>query len=319
MKYDVIIIGGGAAGLTAAIYTARRAMKTLVISQDIGGQAATTLLVENYPGFESIGGTDLMLKFKKQAEKFGAEFVFDEVSRVEKKEDYFIVQTASGPYETETVILAFGLSHRHLNVEGEEKLIGRGVSYCATCDGPLYKGKTVAVIGGGNSALCSAQYLADLASKVYLIHRSDEFRGEEIMANQLKASPKVELVVNSVVTNIIGEQKVEALTVAEARNPQKLKNIPVEGIFIEIGFVVKSGFIKDLIEVDEKNQIKVSSNNETSVPGIFAAGDVTTVTYKQIVISAGEGSKAALQAYSYLQKKRGKSGTMIDWSTGKKK
>jgi thioredoxin-disulfide reductase len=314
VKYDVIIIGGGAAGLTAAIYASRRAMKTLVISQDIGGQASTTPDIENYPGFESINGSELMNKFHKQAEKFGAEFVFDEVKQIKKNESgTFYVITVSEKYESATVILAFGLSHRHLGVPGEDYLTGRGVSYCATCDGPLYKGKRVVVVGGGNSALDAAIYLSKIASQVYLIHRQSTFKGEAFLIDRLAKLSNVELVREVVVTEIKGEQRVQSIVVTPAKKTDKTKEIPVDGVFIEIGCVVKADFIRGLVDLDEKDQINITPDCETSTPGIFAAGDVTTVTYKQIIVSAGEGCKAALQAYMYVQKKRGKKGVIIDW------
>lgn len=319
--YDVVIVGGGPAGMTAALYTSRRGLKTLVVSQDIGGQAAITPEVENYPGFESVGGLELMDKFKKHAEKFGAEFLIDEVQAVNKEEDgNFSVKTASEDFNAETVILAFGLSHQHLNVPGEERLIGRGVTYCATCDAPLFKGKKVAVAGGGNSAVDAAIYLSKIASQVHLIHRRSEFRAEEFLVNQLSGLTNVEVKLDSVIKEIKGQERVKSITMANVNEDQKTEEIMVDGVFIEIGLVVKADFIKGLVDFNERNEIKISPDCETSVPGIFSAGDVTTVTYKQIVVSAGEGCKAALQAYLYLQRKKGKKGAvMIDWvSSGKK-
>lgn len=306
--------------MTAALYTSRRGLKTLVISQDIGGQAAITPEVENYPGFESVDGLELMEKFRKHAEKFGTEFLIDEVQAVIKKEDgNFVVKTASENFGTEVVILAFGLSHQHLNVPGEERLTGRGVTYCATCDAPLFKGKKVAVVGGGNSAIDAAIYLSEIASQVHLIHRRSEFRGEEFLVNQLSDLTNVEVKLDSVIKEIKGKERVESITVVNVNEDQKTEEITVDGVFIEVGLVVKADFIKGLVDFNERNEIKISPDCETSVPGIFAAGDVTTVTYKQIVISAGEGCKAALQAYLYLQKKKGKKGAVvIDWIASKK-
>lgn len=316
MVYDVIIVGGAAAGLTAAIYTARRAMKTLVITQDIGGQAATTPDVENYPGFELIGGPELMQKFYKQAEKSGAEFVIEEVKEVKKEGNIFKVINNTKTYETRAVILAFGLTHRHLGVPGEEELIGKGVSYCATCDAPLYKNKDVAVVGGGNSALDAAELLSKMAKKVYLIHRRDEWRGEQILVNRVKEAKNIEILYDSKVIEVKGEQFVNSIIVANVKDEQQKKEIPLNGIFIEIGFKVKADLIKDLIKLDNNNQIIITTDNETSTPGVLAAGDVTNISYKQIITSAGEGAKAALQAYKYLN--AGKSSAVgIDW--GKKK
>jgi len=316
MVYDVIIVGGAAAGLTAAIYTARRAMKTLVITQDIGGQAATTSDVENYPGFELIEGPELMQKFYKQAEKSGAEFVIEEVKEVKKEGDIFKVVNNTQTYETRAVILAFGLTHRHLGVPGEEGLIGKGVSYCVTCDAPLFKNKDVAVVGVGNSALDAAELLSKMAKKVYLIHRRDKFRGEQILVDRVKAAENVEILYESKVIEIKGEQLVNSIIVANVKNEQQKKEIPVNGIFVEIGFKVKADLIKNLVKLDNNNQIVITADNETSTPGVFAAGDVTNISYKQIITSAGEGAKAALQAYKYLN--AGKSSAVgIDW--GKKK
>ncbi|MFH1207206.1 MAG: FAD-dependent oxidoreductase [Patescibacteria group bacterium] len=319
MEYDVIIVGGGSAGLTAAIYASRRAIKTLVISQDIGGQASITDIVENYPGHESIAGPDLMAKFHKQAEQFGAEFLFDEVKKIEKSKDIFLVKTASQEYIAKTIILAFGLSHRHLGVPGEERLIGRGVTYCATCDGPLFKRKRVAVVGGGNSGVSTALYLSGIAGQVYLFSRGGKLKGEAVLVDQLSGKKNIEIFTGIAAKEITGQERVESLIVTDVDDSTKVRNFAVDGVFVEIGYTVKSDFIKGLVKVDPQNQIIISPNNETSVPGIFAAGDVTTVTYKQIVISAGEGCKAALQAYKYLQQKSGKTAVMIDWKTSVKK
>lgn len=312
--YDIIIVGAGPGGMTAALYTARRALKTLVISQDIGGQAATTTTVENYPGFESIGGGELMDKFRQHAEKAGAEFLIDEVQGIVRQPaGDFVVKTASEEFSAEAVILAFGLSHRHLNVPGEERLIGKGVVYCATCDGPLYRNKRVAVVGGGNSAVEAATYMSKIAERVYVVHRQSTFSAEEYLVNQLSKLPNVELVLNSVVREIRGQERVVSVLIFGVHGLEKTKEIAVDGVFVETGLIVKADFIRGLVSLNGKNEIKISPDCETSVPGIFAAGDVTTVTYKQIIISAGEGCKAALQAYLYIQKKHGKTGVMIDW------
>ncbi|MBU1148657.1 thioredoxin-disulfide reductase [Patescibacteria group bacterium] len=313
--HDVIIVGGGAAGLTSAIYASRRNLKTLVISQDTGGQAATTPEVENYPGFtEMVDGFVLMQNFKKQAEKFGTEFITSEVTAIEKVDGKFSVKTPDKTYDAESVILAFGLTHRHLGVVGEEDKIGKGVSYCATCDGPLYRGKTVAVVGGGASAIETALFMSEITKQVYIIHRRDQYRGEEVMVKRLNEAKNIEQVLNSQTTAIKGQDVVEVI---EVKNDDgKTREIKVDGVFVEIGLEVKSDFIKGLVDLDERNQIKISAVNETNCPGIYAAGDVTDIVYKQIVISAGEGAKAALSAYNYLQKKKGLTPS-VDW--GKKK
>lgn len=320
--YDVIIVGGGAAGLTAALYAARRAMRTLVVTQDIGGQAATTNEIENYPGVDFSDGPSLMNKFKQQAERFGAEFNFAEVIEIKKALDdsqkpYFVVRTNTSEFIGHSLILAYGLTHRHLGVPGEKEFGGRGVSYCATCDAPLFKGKTVAVVGGGNSAVDAALLLAKLCPKVYLIHRSENFRAEAVLVEQLK-QPQIELVLNSEVKEIKGERTVKSLVLTSSIDKETTRELSVEGVFIEVGFVVNSKLIEGLVELDERKQVKINLNAETSEPGIFGAGDITNISYKQIVISAGWGATAALRAYEYLQKTRGFRGVTIDWGLAKK-
>lgn len=299
--YDVVIIGGGPSGLTAAIYTSRRAMKTLVISKDIGGQLSLTDDVENYPGFESIEGLTLSQKFQTQAAKTGSEFLFEEVTHLEKTEDGFMLTTMSDKkIKAKTVILAFGLTPRALEVPGEKELTGKGITYCATCDGPLYRGKTVVVVGGGNSALDAAEYLSKIAKKVYLLHRRDEFRGEQILVEKVKNTDNIEIIYNAVTKEIKGANRVEGLVYVT--NDDQENEISVEGVFIEIGHMAKTKWLANIgIELTERNEVKISVDNETNIKGVFAAGDITEITYKQAVISAGEGCKAALQAYRYLQ------------------
>lgn len=305
--YDTVIIGAGAAGLSAAIYAARRAMKTLLLSVDIGGQTATTPAIENYPGFESIDGLELMMKFKEQAEKSGSEVKLEEVQAVERKPDgTFTVRTASNTYDTQTVIFTHGLKHRHLGVPGEDSFSGKGVSYCATCDAPLFKKKVTAVVGGGSAAVDAAILLAKLCPKVYLIHRKEKFRAEEVLLERLKTHENIELHLNRVVKEIKGEQTVKSVVIANVKDSTKTRELEIAGLFVEIGFEVDDRLMAGLVELTEQKAIKISRECETSVPGIFAAGDVTTVKYKQTVIAAGEGATAALQAYAYLLKKKGK-------------
>ena len=298
-NYDVIIIGGGPAGLTAAIYTCRRALKTLIISKDIGGQAALTQEVENYPGVGKTDGFSLMQDFKKDAESFGTEFFNSEVLEVKKSDDLFEVKTKDKSFSAKTIILSFGMVHRKLGIPGEEELTNKGVTYCATCDGPLFKNKDVAVIGGGNSALESVDFLSNICKKIYLVHRRDEFRGEPILVERVKKIKNLEFVLNSNVKEIIGKDKVESIIVEDDKGDKK--EIKVDGVFIEIGFMVKADFLKNIVELDERGQIKVDKDCKTSVPGIFAAGDVTDISYKQLVISAGQGSIAALSVARFIQ------------------
>lgn len=310
MQYDVIIVGGGPAGLTAALYASRRSLKTLVLTRDIGGQAAKTFDIENYPGIIFATGIELTEIFKKQAENFGAEIKFEETKKITPEKNIFKIETLNNVYEAKTIILAFGKQPRELNVEGEQEFQGRGVSYCATCDMPFFKNKTVAIVGGGNSALDAALLAAKNCEKVYLIHRRDEFRAENILIEKAKNSKNIEIILNSNIQKIKGKNVVESIIIESG------KEINVSGVFAEIGYVVDRSLVENLVELNDKNQVIVDSNQNTSIPGIFAAGDLTTTIYKQIVISAGEGAKAALSVYDYIQKNEGKTGIAGDW--GKK-
>lgn len=308
-KYDVIIVGGGPAGLTAAIYSARRAMKTLIVSMDIGGQMAMTNSIENYPGYEEIDGPLLGQKMLAQAEKSGATLVNAEVTKIAKEAEGFSLETVDGQqFLGRAVIMAFGLTPRNLNVPGEKEFTGRGVAYCATCDGPLYKGKTVAVIGGGNSAMDAAEYLSKIAEKVYILVRQDKFRGEEVLMERVSNEPKIEILFEASTTEIKGDKKIETLVYDQKGESKEIK---VDGVFVEIGHVAKTDWVKDLLNLTDMREINVNMDCETNTPGVFAAGDITQTSYKQVVISAGEGAKAALQAYKYLQ---GGKASGPDWS-----
>ncbi|MCX6821754.1 MAG: thioredoxin-disulfide reductase [Candidatus Aenigmarchaeota archaeon] len=307
--YDVIIIGAGPAGLTSAIYTSRRGLKTLILSKDLGGEAINIERIENYPGFKEIEGFKLIKAMEEQVKGFGVEFVYDEVVKITHKGKTFIVKTTEKEYESKTIILAFGKTPRNLNVPGEKEFTGKGISYCATCDAPLFRGKTVAVVGGGNASLDATILLSDIAKKIYLIHRRDEFRGFESFVNEVKKKKNVEFVLNSIVAEIKGNKTVKSVIIEDA-NTKKRKEIEVEGVFIEIGSEVKTDFIKDLVKLNN-NQVMVNKNCETSCPGIFAAGDVTDTPFKQIVVSAGEGAKAGLTAYNYIHGI--KSMMVLDW------
>jgi len=298
-KYDVIILGGACAGLTAGLYTGRRALKTLILTKDIGGQAAITHEIENYPGVGKINGFELMTNFSKQAEEAGAEIKIGEATALEIKKGKFLVKSSIGEFESASVILAFGLEHRKLGVPGEKEFIGKGVTYCATCDGPLFKGKTVAVVGGGNSAFDAAEYLSGLCKKVYLIHRSDKFRAEQVLIDIVKSKSNVEIITKVEIVEIVGKERVEK---AILRNGEVLK---LDGVFIEIGYQPKTDFIKDLVKLDSIGQVIIDKEGKTNVPGIFGAGDVTDTPFKQVVISAGEGAKAALSCARYLQNNKG--------------
>ncbi len=308
--YDSIIIGAGAAGLTAAIYTSRKKMKTLVISVDIGGQTNLTSDIQNYPGFPKIAGWDLMQKFHEKAIEVGTEFKTARINKVEKEEDHFIVHLKEEKLQTKTVILALGRVNRKLGIPGEEDFFGKGLHTCTTCDAPLYGGRSVAVIGGGNSALEGALELVKMgAKKVYLIHRREEFRGDEVTAQKVKDTEGIELVLSHVPLAISGERFVQVLQVEHVETKQK-KDLAVDGIFLEIGHIADSSLVHGIVAVNDKQEIITDRNCQTNCPGIFAAGDITDTEYKQTVISAGEGAKAALQAHKYLN---GGRKVTIDW------
>lgn len=300
-KYDLIIVGAGPAGLTAAIYAARRNLSTLVIAKQIGGLMVLTHQIENYPGVDKISGYDLMEKFNKQAKDLGVEFEFAEAQKIEKQKQGFEIALDNGKnFFGKTVLLAFGLSHRQLNVPGEKELSGKGVTYCATCDGPLYRNKTVAVIGGGNSALDAVLYLAGLAKKVHLIHRTEQFRAESGMFKRVQALDNVEIHSNTQVAEILGDKKVSGIMIYDSQQPEAKEELGIEGIFIEIGYEPRTAWLKDLIKLNPAGEIIIDGSGNTSLPGIWAAGDCTDSPFKQIVIAAGAGAKAALSAYKYL-------------------
>lgn len=300
--YDLIVVGGGPAGLTAAIYAARRAMKTLILAKEFGGQAVYASKVENFPGFDLIPGYELMEKMKAQAERLGVEVKNVEATEIKKEDDVFFVRDKdNGAYEGKTIILSFGAVPKKLGLPNEDKFKGNGISYCATCDAPFFKNKNVAVIGGGNAALDAALLLAKFAKQVYLVHRREEFKAEEVRVNDAKKLQNIEMILSSEVKEIKGEKNIVGIVVGKVDSGET-RELEVNGIFVEIGHIVESEFVSKIVELDERRQIIVNEKNETNVSGVFAAGDATTVPYKQIVIAAGEGAKAALTAYFYLQK-----------------
>lgn len=306
MLYDTIIIGAGPAGMTAAIYAARREMKTLVIGKEIGGQIMWASEIENYPGFKKIDNYELISKMQEQVINLGVDIKMKDVKKIEKnEEDNFILHTDKEKYESKTVIIAMGLSPRRLAIPGEQELTGKGVSYCANCDGPFYKGREVVVVGGGNSALDAAEVLSKIASKVYLVHRREEFRAFEALIEEVERKENIELVLNSEVEEIIGKEKVEEVKILNKKTKEK-RTIITNGVFIEIGRIAHTDLVANLVERDESKQIKVDKKQMTKTPGLFAGGDVVSGEFKQITIASGEATIAALAAYQYIQQKQGK-------------
>lgn len=299
--YDTIIIGAGPAGMTAAIYTARKKLNTLVLSKNVGGQMVWSSDVENYSGFSVITGADLTVKFDQHMEslKDDLELKLDtEVVSIEKNITSFAVTDTKGEiYYSKSIIIASGKNPRHLGVEGEKELFGKGVAICATCDAPLYKQKVVAVVGGGNSAMDSIMALSKVAKQVYAINVNSDFSGDSILKNKISTLPNVKIYNQTKTTKIAGDSFVTGIEVQTFGQEPVL--LPVDGIFIEIGYEPSVAFA-DLVEKNEKNEIKVDGDLQTSVAGIFAAGDINDAWGEQIVIAAGEGAKAAMAVSNYL-------------------
>jgi len=301
---DVIIIGSGPAGYTAAIYTARAGLKPLMLASSIepGGELMKTTEVENFPGFPNgLMGPDLMYAMQEQAERFGTEVVNDDVVEVELNGDVKIVKTGGGEtYEARSVILATGAAYRELGLPREKELSGHGVSWCATCDGFFFREKTIAVVGGGDSAMEEANFLTRFASKVYLIHRRDTFKASKTMVDRVLENPKIEVIYNSAVAEIKGESKVEGLVLENTVDGSKTE-LEVTGLFIAIGSDPRVGLVQGKLDLSEDHFIKVDGrSSRTSIPGVFACGDVIDPTYRQAITAAGSGCVAALDAEHYL-------------------
>jgi len=298
---DLIVIGAGPAGITSAVYAARKKLDTLVITRDIGGQAAWSGDIENYTGYQFISGPELARKFEEHMRKYGIKLKEGESAVEIKKEGPEInVITDKGAYQTRALIVASGKHSRELDVPGEREFKNRGLTYCATCDGPLFQGKDVAVIGGGNSALDAILQLVKIARSVFVVNMGDELGGDAVMRDKVLSSKNVTVFNRSEVKAISGEKFVSAIKI---KRQDKFEDLVVQGVFVEIGLVPNSSFAK-LLDRNEAGEIKVNSRNETSVPGIFAAGDVTDVPEKQIIIAAGEGAKASLSAFRYLARNK---------------
>lgn len=306
MTYDVVIVGGGPAGLTAALYTARRNLRTLIVSKDLGGQAATTSVIENYPGVGAIDGFELMQRFKNQAVSYGAEFVLGDVHTiVPASNETFVVTYNTEQVIARSIILAFGLTPRSLGVPGEAELVGKGVTYSTAAVADTLHHKTVAVIGGGNSAIESVSLLAGIAKQVYLVHRRDRFRAEAVLLDKMKQPTNITMILNAELKQIHGSEQVTGMTVLQGLDKSE-QTIQLDAVCINAGFMSKTSFLDGVVEMSTKHEVVIQPDCHTSRTGVFAAGDITTSSYKQVVVSAGEGCKAALACYTYLGKKDGK-------------
>ncbi len=302
MTYDLIIIGSGPAGLSAAIYGKRAGLNLLVIEKNYmsGGQILNTYEVDNYLGLPGMNGFDMGMQFRAHADKLEVAFEEAEVTGIDNGE-VKTIHTTAGDYEAYTVIFAMGAKHAHLNVSGEESLSGRGVSYCATCDGAFYKNKTVAVVGGGDVALEDAAFLARYCTRVYLIHRRDELRGAKILQKQLESLENVEILYSHTVQEICGEEKVSSVLLENRKDSSRSK-LAVEGVFIAVGMLPQTGWLPDWIVKDEKGYLVANEEGKTPVAGIFAAGDVRKKGLRQIITAVSDGANAAISAANYVNK-----------------
>jgi thioredoxin reductase (NADPH) len=300
---DLIIIGAGPAGLTAGLYASRARLKTVLLEKLApGGQILTTDFVENYPGFpEGLSGFELVDRMKRQAESFGLKIEGKEVVRLELTPEKRMVFTDKEAMETKALILTTGASPRKLGIEGEGLLIGKGVSYCATCDGPFYRDQEVAVIGGGDTAVEEAIFLTKFASRVHLVHRRDELRATKLLQERIKAAPKVNLVWDSVPTRILGEAGVEGVELRNVKT-NEISTLPVEGVFVFIGYDPSNDLLADLpLDFDDFGFVKTDDNMETSIPGVFAAGDIRSKLLRQVSTAVGDGATAAFAAERFIE------------------
>ena len=300
--YDIIIIGSGPAGLSAAIYAQRACLDAIVIEKNgiSGGQVLNTWEVDNYPGFPGVTGFELSRQFREHANKLGARVVQDEVVQVELSGNVKKVVCEEETYEARCVILASGAHHRTLEVPGEEELRGAGVSYCATCDGAFFRGRTVAVVGGGDAALEDAIFLARMCEKVYIVHRRDKLRGAKRLQERLQALGNIEFVWNSETAAIEGDGQVEALRLRQTKIGEE-RRLDVDGVFIAVGIAPESELYAGQLELDEQGYIRADESGQTSVPGVFAAGDVRTKALRQILTAASDGANCVASAERYLQ------------------
>ena len=297
--YDVIIVGAGPAGLTSAIYTRRANKKTLVLEAlNYGGQIINTLDIENYPASSHISGYDFATKLYNQAKELGAEILYEKVIEIKNNSEYKEIITTKNKYQSKTVILATGSENRKLGLSNENELIGKGISYCATCDGGFYKGKDVAVQGGGNTAIEDALYLSDIAATVYLVHRRDTFRADESIVNQLKEKENVKFILNSTVTKLNATDKLESIEVRD--HDGMIQTIPVAGLFIAVGRVPETENFAKIIDVNQNGYVIASEDCHTNIDGIYVAGDSRVKSLRQLVTATGDGAVAATEAIHYI-------------------
>ena len=298
--YDIGIIGGGTAGMTAAIYGQRAGKKTIIIEGGaFGGQITSSSNVENYPGIASVSGSEFSMNLLDQAVKLGAETAMEQVTGIREEGTGKVIETAGKEYPCRSVILATGVTHRHLGVPNEERLTGAGVSYCATCDGMFFRGRDVAVVGGGSTALQDAEFLSNYCKKVYLIHRRDEFRGEDSIVKRLEVKENVEFILSATVKEIIGDQSVEGLVLNNKKTEEEFK-LDVSGVFIAVGQIPKNEIFADVVKLDADGFILAAEDCITSHPGIFAAGDCRTKEVRQLTTAAADGAVAALAACKFI-------------------
>ncbi len=303
---DVIIVGGGAAGLSAAQYAARANLNILLVEEMApGGQALVIDDLENYPGIvKPIKGYEFSDLMTNQAKSFGAEILTTSVSKIEKKNDVFSVETGKGTFTSYTVILATGAKHRHLGVPGEKELAGKGVSYCATCDGPFFKGRRILVVGGGDAACDESMFLSKLSEKVTVIHRRDRFRAQKSLAERVLNNPNIKPLFNTVLLEIKGENRVEKVVLGRTDKDEKVEE-PMDAVFIFIGSDPQTAVVKEEIEKGEGGYIKTNDRMETSLPGLYAVGDVRDTPFRQLVVAAGDGAIAAHCASQYIDEIKG--------------
>lgn len=300
----MIVIGGGPAGYTAALYAARSGIDTMVLEKmSVGGQMTETTQIDNYPGFnQGIDGFELGERMKSGSERFGAKSRFSEVLSVDLRKDIKEIKTSEGKFLAKTVVIATGAKHRHLGIDKEEYFIGKGLGYCAACDGMFYKGKTVAIVGGGNSAAADAMILSRICKKVILIHRRDALRATKVYHEPLKKAENIEFCWNSVICELLGEDRISGVMVENVKT-NEICNLQVEGVFVSIGRSPETQLFKGQIDIDENGYIIADESTRTNIPGVFAAGDVRTKSLRQIITAAADGAVAAQWAEGYLSAK----------------